>query len=367
MSNYMTNISAQALLEALSNAGYCGENEIKTLEGEIVAQRQETELPLYLRALVGVGSFISSLCLIGFLSVAHLIEFGSEASFIFWGIVFICAALMLARAPHDKVRPVKHSFLMQSSFCAMGVGKLLFVMGFADLFGRHEQIGMSIALTFITLLTYPVYRMSVDRFLSSLAVLISLLANIIDSSTGASLMVNLYVAGLLCLAGKLFMDPRMNRSLVPLGYAAACALCVTVTILAADLYGPTFQYAEPLVAIILSFTLVALMGWAARDYQKLTSLPLFPAAIGAMAMGMFSAPGIILSIILLVLGYARHERLLIALGGMLMPVVLCLYYYNMELSLMVKSGVLIASGMLLLGGYVYLISWMKKQGGAYEK
>ena len=63
---------------------------------------------------------------------------------------------------------------------------------------------------------------------------------------------------------------------------------------------------------------------------------------------------IFLSLILLVLGYSKHEKLLIIFGGLLMPCFIVLYYYNLDLSLLAKSGILVLSGSVLLLGRLYL-------------
>ncbi|MEM7020299.1 MAG: DUF4401 domain-containing protein, partial [Pseudomonadota bacterium] len=51
---------------------------------------------------------------------------------------------------------------------------------------------------------------------------------------------------------------------------------------------------------------------------------------------------------------ARHDRVLLWLGGLFMPVFLVFYYYNLDLSLMAKSAVLAGSGILLLAGSFYV-------------
>ena len=97
MSKYMTNITARGLLSSWLNAGLVPQSESAQLEGFIVSQQQEKELPLYLRILVGIGAFIASLCFIGFLSVSKIINFNSEGGLIFWGLIFVGAALFLAK------------------------------------------------------------------------------------------------------------------------------------------------------------------------------------------------------------------------------------------------------------------------------
>jgi uncharacterized membrane protein len=97
-----------------------------------------------------------------------------------------------------------------------------------------------------------------------------------------------------------------------------------------------------------------LIGWAAGNLEKLKTEPLMLASLGAILLGIVSAPGVILSICLMVLGYAKHEKLLLLTGILLMPVFIFFYYYNLDVSLMAKSGVLVGSGVVLLVGRGYL-------------
>jgi len=57
-----------------------------------------------------------------------------------------------------------------------------------------------------------------------------------------------------------------------------------------------------------------------------------------------------LSIGLLILGYARHHSRLLLLGALLMPAFLWAYYYYLDVSLLTKSLILTGSGAILLAG-----------------
>ncbi len=346
----MTNITARGLLSSWLNAGLVPQSESAQLEGFIASQQQEKELPLYLRILVGIGAFIASLCFIGFLSVSKIINFNSEGGLIFLGFIFVGSALFLAKTSGDKDNTVKHSFLIQTSFCAMGVGKILFIMGFAEMFGRDGGWGVTLSTLLITVATYHVYRMSIDRFLSTLAIFTSLLINIVSQQyfgTSTEIVLNLFFFIQIILAAVLLTHGRVKRDYIPLAYATVFSLCITV-IYFKQAYSLTF------INALLTLSLVGLIGWAAGNLEKLKTEPLMLASLGAVLLGIISAPGVILSICLMVLGYAKHEKLLLLMGILLMPVFISLYYYNLDISLTAKSGVLIGSGALLLAGRGYL-------------
>lgn len=361
MSKYITNIKAGQLLEELQNVGMI-EPSAFTKSGQFIqAQQQEKELPLYLRILVGIGALIAAPCFIEFLRFSKIIRFNSEAGLIFWGLIFVGGALFLARTSGDKDSTVKHSFFIQSSFCAMGVGKILFVMGFATMFGRHGNWGVTLGTFLITAATYHVYRMSIDRFLSTLAIFTSLFVNILSDryvGTSTAIILNLSFFIQVILAAVLLTHNRVKRDYIPLAYATAFSLCIVVIFFAVESKIGHWKNPQPysltFVNAILTMSLVALIGWASGNLEKLKTEPLMLASLGSVLLGIISVPGLILSICLIVLGYAKHEKLLLLMGIVLMPVFIFLYSYNLDISLMAKSGVLVGSGIILLAGRGYM-------------
>jgi uncharacterized membrane protein len=108
--------------------------------------------------------------------------------------------------------------------------------------------------------------------------------------------------------------------------------------------------------MILTFALILLIVWIAGNTNKLRQEPFIVALLGVIALGIVSSAGIFLSILLLILGYTKFDRLITVSGILLLPVFLFFYYYDLELTLMNKSAILIASGIILLMGYFYLKS-----------
>jgi len=359
--DFMTKINAAQLLDAWRKAGMIENDESEQIELFIQARQQEQEMPLYLHILVGIGAFIASLCFLGFLAISRLISFDSEIDLICWGLVFIGAALFLAKSARDKGSAVSHSFLIQSSFCAMGLGKILFVIGFTEMFDGGADWGLTIALLVITAATYPFYRLSLHRFSSALAFLLSLLVNIVDDrhlGSSAEMVLNLFFLVQILLAGFMLTYGKLKSAFIPLAYAIALSLCATVLVFAAASKIGGWENRQPynmiFVNAVSALSLIGLIAWAAGGLNKLKKEPLMLASLGSVLLGVISAPGLIVSIGLMALGYAKHELLLLVMGGLLMPVFLFLYYYNLDFSLMAKSGVLVGSGLILLAGRAYL-------------
>jgi hypothetical protein len=203
--------------------------------------------------------------------------------------------------------------------------------------------------------------MSIDRFLSSFALLFSILVNIFwdrDGSSSRELLLNGFFLFQFAGAAILLVYSKIKCDYIPLSYAFILSLCASILFLISytkfgywrnkELINPAF------INIVLTCGLITLFGWVAGGIEKLKTAPLLLASICAVLLGFISAPGILLTIILMVLGYAKHDKLLIIVGALLMPIFLFLYYYNLDISLLKKSGILIGSGVVLLAGRFYL-------------
>jgi len=369
MSHQMSSITATSLLEQLVSSGKVGVGELPKLSESIKEDQQDGELPLYLRILVGIGAAISSFCFIGFLSVAKIVSFSSEGDLIGVGFMLIAAALAVALLAREKEHNLKHSFLMQSSFCLMGMGKILFTMGVAMLFKPDEMRGALVATLLLTVGTYHVYRMSIDRFLSSSAVALTLFLNVMFEKELGLMhgnVVNLILILMLVFAGFLFTNPRVKRAYLPLAYALSTSLSLIVLFLPfyfSSVHTVSRELQRSIGAggfslmpltVALCLGLVFLMAHVGGGWKRLLQQPLSIAVVGVILLGTVSAPGILLALALMILGYGRHERLLWTLGLLLMPAFIWFYYYTLELTLLEKSGVLVGSGCVLLLGRLYL-------------
>ena len=355
-----TSYNARQLFAEWLSQGLIDADQQTQLEQYSTTRKYEPGLPLYLHVLVGIGALIALSCFIGFLAVAEIIKFNSSPGLIFWGIFFMLGAVLLEMAPVDRENAIRHSFLMQASFCLMATGKILLVAGIALQFDKEEW-GISVGALVVTALVYFVYPISIDRFLSSLAVLISIFVNLLmtrfEPDTQAMLL-NAFFVAQLGAAAILMTSGRITQLYVPIAYALIASLSFEVLTFASQTqigyWGHHYNFSPAIINISLTATLIALIGWAAGGMERLKTEALAVAALGAVCLGIVSAPGILLAVGLMTLGYARHERLLLFSGALLFPVFLSLYYYNLDLTLMLKSGVLVGGGAVLLAGRAYM-------------
>lgn len=73
------------------------------------------------------------------------------------------------------------------------------------------------------------------------------------------------------------------------------------------------------------------------------------AVAATILLGIFSTPGILVVIGLLVLGYGLDEKMLTWLAYAFLPVFLVVFYYNLNIDLAYKSYIIAGSGAILLG------------------
>ncbi len=356
MPEHTTGHDAASLLAELRDKGLARE---KSLADFILRRQQEKPPPLYLNILMAIGAFIAGACLV----LALVLNSGKPSIVVI--LMLIAGAVGLQKIAGDG-HGVKHSALTQSSLALMVAGKVLFLATFMETFdhyllkyGYDRSWNDTLALLTITALTYPIYRMPIDRFIFPLIVLSFVLFNILEDSGahGAPLFHGFFLCQFI-IAAVLLTHGRIKADYIPLAYALVFSLCVNVLFLASGKFGPwkhiDIVISPHFASLVLTGGLIALFGYVAGGMAKLKAAPLRLAVTGAALLGLISAPGILLAITLMVFGYARHERLLLATGAVLVPVFLFLYYYHLDTSLLQKSGLLVGSGALLLAARLYL-------------
>ena len=336
-----------ALLDALARDGHIADRQ--ALERFVLAHQGESELPLHIRVLVGIAAVIACACFIGFLWKVGLIDTDEPAGMLVSGAVFVVAAIMLNRV--SSMSPaIIGSFLIQASLATMVTGKLLFIIGAEGIFDTQWAVPLSALV--VAAATYHLFPMSIDRFLSSFLVVFSVTA-ILGWGNETTLPREFPMTGFfvlqLVVAAALLTDGRVRREYVPLAYAIVFSLCITVLVPAA--YKATYSI---VVNGALAGGLIALFAWAGGGASALNRPTMVLASVGAVVVALISAPGLLLSIGLMILGHAKHDRRLLLLGALLMPAFLWTYYYNTDVSLLMKSVTLTVSGIALLAGRVYM-------------
>ena len=108
----------------------------------------------------------------------------------------------------------------------------------------------------------------------------------------------------------------------------------------------------PLATIACTAALLALAWRVLDEHGSCLSSPMSFAVLAGVVLlgaGTMEAPGIVAGIAALMLAFDRRNPVLLGMAAIFLTVFGSFFYYSLEVSLLQKSGVLIGSGLLLLG------------------
>ena len=355
-------ITSGALLGTLSAKGMLHDPEEA---GKQLATRSVgEEVPVYLRILTLIGALIASGFFFLFLAISGILD---EDGFLILGLVFVAAAYGLLVAA-KKSNPILQVFFITCSFTILAVGKILFVIGFVEMFGdlfslrsRGEQRVALLGIGLATVLTYKLFPFVLDRFISSCSFLGFFIAAVIalpdlDSDVMpvvAAWIMNFFFLTYMICAGFLLLHEKVKKLYDPVAYALICTL-LGLAVMQSGLMSepklePVLGFEIWLPNFIAGFGLLYLLSHAVGGFKKQMDSQAIVIAVGVILLALFTNAGILLSIMLTVFGRMNHRRLVSFIGWISLTGFLIYYYYQMDFSLETKSYVLLGSGILLLG------------------
>jgi hypothetical protein len=362
----MHKINGEEYLLYLQNHRLVNDHEATLVKKSIVKNAQHPGLPFYFHLLAGVGTLISTFCLYAILYLFGFISLMNTEGFLAWGIIFIVFAILIYFQFKNIKSLVQQSFLIQFSFALMLIGKIFIIIyslyHLQNYFKFHSNWVYSGVLLVLTGLTFYLYRVTVERFLGCFLLFLSIAYNI--SETASFQHYNAYIfkgyillqAILACI---LFIHPRVKNDFTPIAYAFI--LSIAITLVCYDFIIASWMADQYISLHILQYgfaiLLIWLMFWASGERNIgafFKNIHLILASLFVALLSYLTAPGIIFSIFLIVIGYACQRRFLWLLGVFLMPIYLFFYYYNLQVTLLDKSIIMFSSGFVLLIGALYI-------------
>jgi len=355
-------ITAGALLGTLSAKGLLHHPEEA---GKQLATRSVgEEVPVYLRILTLIGALIASGFFFLFLAISGILD---EDGFLILGLVFVAAAYGLLVAA-KKSNPILQVFFITCSFTLLAVGKILFVIGFVEMFGdlfslrsRGDQRVALLGIGLATVLTYKLFPFVLDRFISScffLGLFIEIVIALPDLDSDvmpvvAAWIMNFFFLTYMICAGFLLLHEKVKKLYDPVAYALICTL-LGLAVMQSGLMGepklePVLGFEIWLPNFIAGFGLLYLLSHAVGGFKKQMDSQAIVIAVGVILLALFTNAGILLSIMLTVFGRMNHRRLVSFIGWISLTGFLIYYYYQLDFTLETKSYVLLGSGGLLLG------------------
>lgn len=338
--------------------------------------------PLYLRVLIGVGATVVGALLIGMWSRNGFLSHPFPVLIL--GSIILAASLYLYRKTQDLEQSgLSYAITQQLSFVGVFKGKLLLVIGANDSLPYHyEELAVFLATLAFTLATYWLWDVYVDRFVSSFATIatgiIACEELMRDAYGVGTYWVAAFVHLLLPLAVWAFLSPRVNQKYHPMAIAAVCNVgWVSILGMFSTAIGPTnwltcFRWAADIttgfvpvgfyvVSLICMFcsivSLIWVILWGYGGENPLKNNYVRVAVVVSLALGMTGITSCVIAILVIVIGYVAHDRLISIVGMMYLPISLFTATHSLSAGLMLNGFVLIGMSGVMLAGYFALKRW----------
>ena len=361
-------ITASELIDSLSNDFEINEERAR----EVALERiQKNQMPIYLRALIGVGSFVTAGFLMLVINVTLEID---EDSLLGVGIFcVICAiALYLYGRKVEQHTPLE-AFLTLFSFALILSGKIMCVIGFIIILEPDDVLGASLMVNIIfTCVTYPVYSLYMDRFISFTSCLVMALFWVMEKMSWSEEITTMAFFSLVApLAFLMMIHPQVTRTFRPIStglLSTSIGLAVAITAISpgilqiGDLLKESKISIEDLIIIfsapvVMFFVSVFVIIWSCggKIGEKKRVLVVSILALFLLCSTLMTGP--VLAVSIIVLGYAQHDRIISLIGILLLPVALFQITRRLDLGLMDTGIILMIKSALVLIVYFVYKTW----------
>jgi hypothetical protein len=356
--------NAAQLWQRLAEAGL--------VEGERVegGEDAETQTPWFVRLMLGFAGWLAALCLTAFVALFLIGNLDSPGTFGFFGLISLSASVLLYRAKGENI------FLSQLAFALSLGGSALIAFAFGDAW-RHPCTPLfCLTLLFAALFfAIPSFTHRVWAAWMGSALLVATVFFSRLEGVRPDFQILPPVAGVFSfLVAEAWRHSLARPKETRLWQSGASGLTLTVVSLCGwvlvtgmarqswRMRGFLEEYAEtsaPWIMRLLEFSFPLLASLAflwmvwhfVRSVQKKSAL--FALAL-LIALCNLKFTGLAPALMLLLIGFGQGNRVLAGLGLTALLLYLGLYYYALEVTLLVKSAWLSGTGAALLVGRVIL-------------
>lgn len=312
------------LLQELSRQGLIEPEALPQLE----ALDEHGRPPWFIRLLLGLGAWLASLFAVVFFLVAGMLN--SELSLLVLGLLLGLGATSLRRS----IREGSNDFFNQLALAGMLTSQILVAVGLG---WWMDELWAPVTLIYMGLFigVYPDRTARFLTFLGMCAILAYLCLEYGWLTPGMVVLPLAMGAGWLWLEAPRLASAPLGPAVPPLAFASVVGCFALILILKPGL----------VTAALLTLA-VAGLAW------KLSGRLWPPLGVAVLGLSTLTAPGVPAALGALILGFYRHSLLLQGLGWVFLITCGGLYYYDLGLTLLAKSGLMALSGAVLL-----LVRW----------
>jgi uncharacterized membrane protein len=323
------------------------------------------------RVVTGFGAWLSSWLMIGFF-VASTFWLSTE-SYSIIGFVFMVGATLLQHKQASKKQ--QSSFIDQFALSTALAGQGLIITGIIQNFSGNDFVAGLCMVVFINSIMVFLYPDKTHRFLSMCFITVALTGLIYkyEQQQLLALLTAFYtLLGCVCaVAQDQVSQAKWYRLFTPVCaglFASALGLCVLSAIYVLPEIVDDFNfYPNPWVATVSATVLLSGYLWrilhlsasvtssvehahfASHDEQlTLMGKSVLLVIISLLGLLTLSAPGIVLSALVITIGYFHNSKGYLALGLVGYLLFFSFYLYGIGISMLAKSITLTSAGVLLL-------------------
>lgn len=295
----------------------------------------QQKMPWMVSALLGFGAWLACV-----LSLMFFLNYNLAP----WvGLGFVLLAYALSRWA-ERCSGAWSAFLAQASLAFSLCGKGLMLFGLGKEY--HLELGGGfIVATALAALSYPLFRHPLDRTAVVLVAGWLGMGYLYETLHWPLVYLELLSVGVFAAAYALFLARREWLQPVAWALLSTCSVPVLVVTLFND--GGTMVFGS-LNSLLLGIVLCTFYVWQARKQSSVWIAALI------LIVAYLSNTGTLMGGALLCLGLAQKRRLLTVAGTATVALSLTWLYYQMQTTLLVKSGYLCGAGALLLLAYAVL-------------
>lgn len=314
------------------------------------------ESPWYVKTLLAFSGWLAALFLLGFIGVGFAFIIESSAASVVAGSVMIAGAYAMLRMP-------KNEFFEHIALAASLAGQALIIFSIFKITDRNDEVAWLLVALLQSSLAVVIPSF-VHRVFSSAVAAYAFSAAL--SSLGAPYIVSGIIMFLVAwLWLNEFRYVQHMRKMRAIGYGLVLAL---IPLKATMLFGPGIfalrpgespseQWVQPWMGEMLAAAVTLYVAWQLlqRYRQALNSRVAITVLVSTLILCVVSleAWGITVGIMIMLLGYAGSNRVLLGLGIISLLFYISSYYYLLDATLLAKSQALLVVGLVL-----FAIRWL---------
>jgi hypothetical protein len=318
--------------------------------------------PWYVRLMLGIAGCIAAGFLIGFVGVGLRVVWESKAGSVAGGLAMIGAAYALFRAGRGD-------FGSMFGFAVSVAGQALLAVGLFRILDTDRGAAEWAVMATVEASLAILMPNTLHRLASAFAAAV-FLALALQIHGASDLVPGIIAAAVAALWLNELRAAQHRRTIAPVAYGLTLALVFIEAEFGdrslAGFFGARTPWTPPwlgeglmvgaLLAVVIAVARRA--GWALREPRMLLTI----AAAAAIGTASFKAPGVAAGLMIVLLGFANGNRVLTGAGIAALLFYVSKYYYLLEVTLLVKSGVLAATGVALLAARWLMLNVLLPEG-----